>query len=455
MNEQIAIDIIYALLVAIPWVFLGPIAVYFISQTLRYRLRGIKWVYLISFLTGIVSSVFILLERDETGEAVISESAITAVLAQIIILTVTIVVSMEGKVWKRILITLLSLDAVSDIREILSSLKEQFFIGGVTDNRLTALTVFLITEIMIMAFELIFFAMIAKMRRKKDEEALPIPVLAGLSLILNIATGIGFDDHGNTEFLSAFRPFFILLSLCALAFVFLLFYIRTTKKERDDYIALNRANEELIESEARYFEAAAKSDTEVRAMRHDMKNNIQVLMLLLENKEYDKMRDYLDELGAGLSVTEVSAHTGDTIADAIIMKKREEARAAGAVLNSSGVISGVDISPADMCKILANLLDNAIEAVSGMDIEGDLKVIDLDFRKTDNFFMISVSNPTEHEVVFKDGNIETIKSDKKSHGFGIKNIRSAASVYGGELSMKCTAKPYGYLFESQILFPLN
>ena len=162
MNEQIAIDIIYALLVAIPWVFLGPIAVYFISQTLRYRLRGIKWVCLISFLTGIVSSVFILLERDETGETVISESAITAVLAQIIILTVTIVVSMEGKVWKRILITLLSLDAVSDIRDILSSLKEQFFIGGVTDNRLTVLTVFLITEIMIMAFELIFFAMIAK-----------------------------------------------------------------------------------------------------------------------------------------------------------------------------------------------------------------------------------------------------------------------------------------------------
>ena len=98
---------------------------------------------------------------------------------------------------------------------------------------------------------------------------------------------------------------------------------------------------------------------------------------------------------------------GDTIADAIIMRKREEARLAGAELKSSGVISGVDISPTDMCKILANLLDNAIEAVSGMEMEGELKVIDLDFRKTDNFFMISVTNPTEHEVTVKDGEIET------------------------------------------------
>ena len=455
MNDAMAVVLLYALLIAIPGFFLGPLTVYFISRTLRYKMRGIRWVYLISVITGIVASGSMVLMRGEDGSVEISCKVLVAVLSQILILYGTLAVSMEGKWWQRLLVPFFSMDIVSDLRDILSSLKAQFFVDGQADNKVAYLAIFAVTEILIMILELMFFAMIARMRKEKDEEALPVPVLLALSIMLTIATGIGFNDHDNMELASITRPFFIILSLSALAFVFLLFYIRGTRKEMDDYIALNRANEELIESEARYFEAAARSDTEVRAMRHDMKNNLQVLMLLLENREYDKMREYLDELGEGLSVTEVSAHTGDTIADAIIMRKREEARLAGAELKSSGVISGVDISPTDMCKILANLLDNAIEAVSGMEMEGELKVIDLDFRKTDNFFMISVTNPTEHEVTVKDGEIETLKSDKKAHGFGIKNIRNAASVYGGELSLKCTPKPYGYQFEARILFPLN
>lgn len=448
-------DILYALLIVIPPLFLGPLTVYFISGTSRYRLRGIKWVYLISIITGIITSVFMVNSRDENGSVEVTGSILVVVLIQIFILFVALVISMEGKWWKRILVAFFSMDIVSDVRDILSSLKSQLFPGVQGDNKAMVLTVFILTELLIMFLEFIFFAMIARLRKEKDEEAVPIPVLLALSLILTLATGIGYEDNSDPDFVSATKPFFILLSLSALAFVFLLFYIRATRKERDDYIALNHANEDLIESEARYFEAAARSDTEVRAMRHDMKNNIQVLMLLLENKEYDKMREYLGELGEGLSTTEVSAHTGDTIADAIIMRKKEEAKQAGATLKSSGVISGVDISPTDMCKILANLLDNAIEAVSGMETDRAFKVIDLDFRKTDNFFMISVSNPTEHEVVIRNGEIETNKSDKKSHGFGIKNIRNAASCYGGELSMKCTPISYGYLFESQVLFPLD
>ena len=178
-----------------------------------------------------------------------------------------------------------------------------------------------------------------------------------------------------------------MLILSALAFVTLLFYVRVTRKERNDLAELNSRNEEYIEAEAKFFELSAKADTEIRAMRHDMKNNVQVLMLLLENGDYDKMRDYLEEMGGNLTAADVSSHTGNTIADAIIADKKRKASEAGAELVVSGVISGVEFTPVDLCKILANILDNAIEAVSNEELAGvdpEFKKIELIFKRTDS-----------------------------------------------------------------------
>ena len=192
-------------------------------------------------------------------------------------------------------------------------------------------------------------------------------------------------------------------------------------------------------------------------MRHDMRNNIQVLMLLLEQGEHDKMREYLKEMGDNLISADVSAHTGDMIADAIIADKKAEAESRGLRLKSIGKIEGIEISPVDMCKILANILDNAIEAASMpelKDINESDKLIDLQFKKTDNFFMISVTNPCFKAPRTKDGKVVTSKDDSKNHGFGIQNIENAAANYGGEMNFSCDEKPYGFLFRSELVFPI-
>ena len=143
--------------------------------------------------------------------------------------------------------------------------------------------------------------------------------------ILTLFTSLLPEDYTDTALLRSSSPSIIILILSALAFVTLLFYVRVARKERNDLAELNSRNEEYIAAEAKYFELSAKSDTEIRAMRHDMKNNVQVLMLLLENGDYDKMRDYLEEMGGNLTAADISAHTGNTIADAIIADKTRKA----------------------------------------------------------------------------------------------------------------------------------
>ena len=65
--------------------------------------------------------------------------------------------------------------------------------------------------------------------------------------------------------------------------------------------------------------------------------------------------------------------------------------------------------------------------------------------------MISVTNPCSEKPDIKDGRIVTSKSDKKNHGFGISNIRSAAEDCGGELSVSCEEKPFGFLFRAEVV----
>ena len=182
------------------------------------------------------------------------------------------------------------------------------------------------------------------------------------------------------------------------------------------------------------------------------------------------MRDYLQEMSTNLQSTDISAHTGDVIADAILSAKSTEAKERGISLVTNGVISGISITPQDMCKMLANLLDNAIEATSDeriLDLGEEFKKIVVDFKKTEKFFMISVTNPCAEMVkvlgdedeaatgerTFK--TIRTSKKDRQHHGFGLMNIQSAAENYDGEFSATCEEKPYGYEFRAEIVFPVE
>ena len=442
---------------------------YFIDGVLKYRFKNRKLVYIMSMAVSLSMAVMAILTRAADNTVVIdAKEGFTVILY--VALAILLVAELSGKIWRRIVVVLLSLGIIASFDEIFTYLREIVYSILSPDNALSwvRLGIYLTFDILALALEVVFFIAIDRVRGEKDNVPLPISVLLLMFFLLSIFSSIfsvvSYDERGDgyvTDFSlidNQRKLTLIITMLLGLFSVFIFFYIRVTRKERNDLRELNTVNEELISEQTRYFEAAAKADTEVRGMRHDMKNNIQVMMLLLESREYDKLRDYLQEMGDNMQNAEVSAHTGDTIADAIISTKTSEASGKGITLKTVGSFSGMKISPQDMCKILANLLDNAIEAASDealKDLDNDMKKVELDLKKTDKFFMISVTNPCAKEPLTEDGEMKTIKSDKKNHGFGIKNIKSAAENYGGELSYSTEARPYGCIVRSEVLFPLT
>lgn len=456
--SELLVKIIYVLLIFLPCLG-SPMTVYFIDEVLRYRLKHKKAIYIFAFITAALAGIFFTLVGGYYGE--VKEAIIITDMPMILLslfMMLIIGFNIHEKWYKRIAVVFFSTSIITDLSTVFAGLREEINLIGVTDNHAVLSLRYLAYEALVLVLEFLLFVAIARVRRKKDDVPLPLPVLIAMFFILTLFTSLLPEDYSDTTILRSSSPTIIMLILSALVFVTLLFYVRVTRKERNDLAELNARNEEYIAAEAKYFELSAKADTQIRAMRHDMKNNVQVLMLLLENGDYDKMRDYLEEMGGNLTAADISAHTGSTIADAIIADKSRKASEAGAELVVSGVISGVEFTPVDMCKILANILDNAVEAVSDESLSEllpEFKKIELNFKKTDKFFMISVTNPCSTCPVIVDGQIQTDKSDKKNHGFGLKNVREAASVYGGEVELSCEEKSHVCVFRTEILFNLE
>ena len=450
------INALLLFLVMLPFFITGVLAVFMVDGVLKYEVKhkAVIYISLACFGAAVGAVEALIGARNEDGIVFINE------FVTLIIYGVTVVVlavNIKAKWWKRIIVSFLAIDILISVDQVFEHIREvlfdaSFFGGGLQGPIVNILFLFLIQLL-----EFAFLYLLKRLRSKNDNTPLPILVTLTIAVLLNVFVTI-FPDLLTDYSSNDNRVITILSMVVTLMFLALFFYIRVTRKERDDLKNMNHINEELVASQAKYFESTAKSDNEIRAMRHDMRNNIQVLKLLLENGEYDKLGEYLDEMGDNLTSADISAHTGDTIADTIIADKTALAQSQKLTLKSSGKITDIKISPVDMCKILANLLDNAIEAASVpelSELDDSIRVIELKFKKTENFFMISVTNPCFVSPNIVDGKIVTSKADRKNHGFGIANIESAASVYGGELTVDCEERPYGFMFRAEVVFPIS
>lgn len=431
---------------------------YAVNGVFKYEFRNQKTAYIFSIVMAIITGVagdigYILFPSVYEVDVYVFDGEIISRLILTFVHFVVLLFMLKGKFWKRILALFLTNEIIGSLIHIFEDVEIRLIDLFNWENESNREIASLILELATMILVFLFLFLIERIRRKNDNTPLSLPVLGVVTVFMLLTNTLIADEFYSPVVVGTdiSRPLLLMLILVTLG---LFFFLRSTSKERDSLKQLNKINEELMDTQAKFFEASAKADSEIRSMRHDMRNNTQVLMLLLESKEYDKMREYLEEMSEGLAGTNVSSHTGDVIADAIIADKKKRAASEGIALNVTGAIAGVEISPVNMCKMLGNLLDNAIEAASDpglKDLASEFKVIDLQFKHTENFFMISVTNPCVDHPKIKDGKIVTSKSDKKNHGFGISNIRSAAEDCGGELSVSCEEKPFGFLFRAEVV----
>ena len=171
---------------------------------------------------------------------------------------------------------------------------------------------------------------------------------------------------------------------------------------------------------------------QIRGWRHDYRSHIQVMKALVAEEDWDALRGYLDELETDLSTVDTVVKTGNPMADAILNSKISLARAQRIPVQADAHIPvALALSELDLCIILGNLFDNAIEASLALPEAERLIRVYLD-RKGAQLY-ISFTNFTAVKKRSKTrGRFQTTKGE--GHGFGLVRIDAIVERLGGYLS---------------------
>ena len=186
---------------------------------------------------------------------------------------------------------------------------------------------------------------------------------------------------------------------------------------------------ELIETHYREVENMYR---QIRGWRHDYRNHIQMMKVLAANGDMDALKVYLDELDTDLNTVDTVVKTGNPMADAILNSKISLARSRNIPTQVDAHIPvKLKMSELDLCCIIGNLFDNAMEASMALPEEKRLIRVYMDMKGTQLY--ISFTNFTAAKKLSKVGRgFKTSKGE--GHGFGLVRIDDIVSRYDGYLS---------------------
>lgn len=288
----------------------------------------------------------------------------------------------------------------------------------------------------------IFFllAIIALKRVFTDEEIKELPVKYSILLVM-IPTGsiyimnnifmLGFkvnDDHAR--FNSAITVI-ILLGMNVL-----IFYIYM--KLADD-LCLRRMTsiyEQQLELCERHQQEREISTLQLRDAKHNMKNNLVSILAYAENRDYEKIITFVNEImGEGGMATKTISNSGNIVIDSLIsywymIAKEKKIE----FLVNICVPMMMPFKGADICLILGNLLENAVEAAQRA--EGK-KYIKIKIKYDKNNLLVYVTNNYKGTLVkTKDYRLKSTKPDAENHGVGLASVYRAATKYHGTVMIE-------------------
>ena len=186
---------------------------------------------------------------------------------------------------------------------------------------------------------------------------------------------------------------------------------------------------------------------EMRGWRHDFRNHLQLLKSYAQKGDLAAVQAYLAELEQGLSRVDPAVKTGNTMADAILNSKISLARSKGVPVRADARIPvKLSISDLDLCVILGNLFDNAIEASVKLPESQRLIRLYMDMKGSQLYISFTNFAPGG-KLKQSGGRFATTKGS--GHGFGLLRIDSVVERLGGYLRR---ASEEG-AFTTEILLP--
>lgn len=181
------------------------------------------------------------------------------------------------------------------------------------------------------------------------------------------------------------------------------------------------------------YEETKEMYLNMRGWRHDYHNHIQGVKAYLSLGQIGEAAAYLDELDADLTHVDSYIRSGNLMADAILNSKLSLAEKAQIRVDCTAKLpEKLALSDVDLCVILGNLLDNAIEACE--QIEPEKRFLRVYMVLIKEQLYISVQNAAKEILNFNERNY--ITSKRGQHGLGLMRMRLLVDKYEGCLNLQ-------------------
>ena len=233
--------------------------------------------------------------------------------------------------------------------------------------------------------------------------------------------------------------------LAIIAITVTIYIVIEMKKENEERIKEKQAYNRL-ETKNDYYEKVEESQNQIRRLYHDMNNHLYNIQMM--NKSSEDASDYILSLQNELKEARKTRVSGNSLFDIIVDEKMN-------ICKNKGIEFDIDVDSKntgfiknmDMSSILANILDNAIEACDKM--TSNKKYIKLTSMWADDMFVIICENSKENEVKKIGDRFITDKLNKSEHGIGIKSVEKSVKNYDGNMMIFCDDN----LFKVKIMIP--
>lgn len=186
---------------------------------------------------------------------------------------------------------------------------------------------------------------------------------------------------------------------------------------------------ELIET---HYQEVENMYRQMRGWRHDLRGHLQAMKAYAADGNLSAIISYLDALDTDLSTVDTVVKTGNAMTDAILNSKISLARSRHiTVLADAHIPFSLNISELDLCAVIGNLFDNAIEA--SMELPEEKRLIRIYMDMKGNQLYLSFTNFTAGRKLEKHGRLFS-STKGADRGLGLLRVDSIVERLDGYLS---------------------
>ncbi|WP_417123668.1 GHKL domain-containing protein [Ruminococcus bicirculans (ex Wegman et al. 2014)] len=219
---------------------------------------------------------------------------------------------------------------------------------------------------------------------------------------------------------------YISLSISLIGIIFINISMFNFFESYEDKIKLKYL-ETLKQQEQENYKLLALSHKQVKELKHDIENQFSVLNGLMKSGDNAAAMQYLDKLNSYVRTANRICYTGNNVIDSIVNIKGSLAQTYGIeFICKVNIITSIKADELELCRIIGNGLDNAIEGCQRVDVQN--KHICFSISEDREKLMIVISNTSDEVDTTA---LSSTKKEKGLHGIGISSIKSSVERLDG------------------------